>query len=170
MSHGYEIPAALIGGALSGGVVLTGVFLTENLTRRRTRDARLRDDLYRANVLLPVALAYLGSDPPDPRRMEIGSPGWDVDQQVTFLLLRMEATVRDYPGNKGKRLRQTLDDVNARYAAAKIRYQARSLTLSIDDRLAIDLSQVSAALLPERRLLLDDAIKRYVEGGFSWEE
>jgi hypothetical protein len=166
----YEIPAALVGGALSGGVVLTGVYLTEHLTRRRTRDALLREDLQRANVLLPVGLAFLGSDPPDSRRFEIGSPGWDVDQQVTFLLLRMEATARHYPGDKGRRLREAIDDVNARYVAAKVRHLARGLTLSIDDRLAINLAEVSAALLPERPILLDDAIKRYVAEGFPSED
>ena len=166
----YEIPAAVIGGALSGGVVLTGVYLTEHLTRRRTRDALLREDLQRANVLLPAGLAFLSPDPPDSRRFEIGSPGWDVDEQVTFLLLRMEATARDYPGDKGRRLREALEDVTARYAAAKVRHYARGLTLSIDERLAINLSDVSAALLPERPMLLDDAIKRYVAEGYPSED
>lgn len=115
---------------------------------------------------IELAVTYIGPKPPDQLRLTIGSAGWDVDQRVTRALLSMEATSRYMGGRRGRRLRGALDDVSARYMAAKLRYLTSGRTLTADEILAINVSDVSAAILPGREPF-DDVVKRYMERGFD---
>jgi hypothetical protein len=92
--------------------------------RTAERPNTLKSERPRLNMLLPVALAYLGEDPPDERRQQMGSPGWEINQQVASLLMRMESAAREVSVNAGEKAQSHIDDVMARYLAAPTRLVA----------------------------------------------
>lgn len=162
-----EILAAIIGGAISGAVILAAVYLTDYVNKNRAIHDQLRADLQKATLLLPIVLVYLGPNPPNALRLSIGSPGWELDQQVTMLLMRLEVGVRHLRGRQAnERAVDAISDINARYISAKIRFQRDGIVLSYPDMQNITMAATSEALLPPPNRL-DDRIKRYVERGFS---
>jgi hypothetical protein len=159
-----EIQAALLGGLIAGAVVLIGVSLSEALTRGRERWTAMREELHRIVMRLPVALIYLGPNPPDPARVSFGSPGWAVEREVTDALFKIEALARGRRGKRYEEVKKAADDLTARFSAALMRAH-NGQYLSYAEMLEIAATQLTRAILGEREHI-DQLFKQYVREGF----
>ena len=77
-----SIRPAIVGGVISGGVVLLGVLLAEGLRHWSSRRNELQQATRTVVIRLPVAMVYLTATPPDESRLDVGSTGWTIYQEV----------------------------------------------------------------------------------------
>ena len=116
--------AAIIGGVISGAVVLLGILLAEWLRRPRTGTRNLGTPLGSFLLRSPVALSNLLPDASDPRRLQQGSPGWEVFQEVLTAALAADVASRPRITRRRATIRRSLDELTVRMGAAHVRWLA----------------------------------------------
>jgi hypothetical protein len=161
-----EIQAAIVGGVISGGVVLLGVFLTEGLNRRSARYEELRRATRTIIIRLPIALLYLSASPPDEQRLDIGSTGWTIDQEVVIALVGVDIASRPRWTRNRKDVRLAHDEISARLHAAYFIWQTRHEVVTNAQFLAVSGlgAELSTAVFGEREII-SALIDQYLRDG-----
>jgi hypothetical protein len=139
-----EIHAAIVGGFISGVVVLVGVLLAEWLRRRAGRHEALGRAAHTIILKTPGLLSYLLPEPLDERRLEWGSPGWDLLQEVFAACAEADAASRPKMTRNRKAIRDPLNEINVRVGAAHARWAVNGSGVTYDQVVA--LSALTSAL------------------------
>lgn len=162
--------AAIIGGVISGAVVLLGILLAEWLRRAQDRHTELRNATRVISLRSPVALSNLLPDASDPRRLQQGSPGWEVFQEVLTAALAADVASRPRITRRRATIRRSLDELTVRMGAAHVRWLATRQLITHEQMLSVGV-QVGALnrAVFGKRSLVDDLWDRYVSEGLPVE-
>lgn len=96
-------------------------------------------------VWMPAVLVYWGPSPPNERRTEIGSPGWQLLQQVNESLFEADLIARRKPLRNGRAIRSALDGLQAKFGGASFR-AADGVVIQYREMLEINTGNLVEAL------------------------
>lgn len=163
-----EIVTTLVGTLLGGSIATGGIYVTNRLERDREQWGVLQNAVHDLTLSVPIALAYLGTNPPSPNGQAFGTPGWDAQQRVTASMLKVDLITRKRRRKRFRIIRRAADDLQARLTAARLRAE-QGKPLTFDDMTNISANILVRAVMG-RRQVLDDAIEKYMTYGFPEQE
>lgn len=161
-----EIHAAIVGGVISGGVVLLGVLVAEGMRRRSARTEELRQATRLVVIRYAIAMSYLTETPPDEHGFSLGSPGWEVYQEVFVALVGIDVASRSKWSRRCDDIRQAREDLSARLHTAWYLYTTKKAVVSMDQYMSASgvVADLNRAVFGERDTI-DALLDKYQRDG-----
>jgi len=114
---------------------------------------------------LPVALAYMATNPPSDRRVEFGTTGWNVYQAVQSALIEIDTATRHRGVRHRKRIRSAEEELSVRLFAANVR-STRGQYVTEEERLDFGISVLTEAVFGRRKTVMDEKFDKYLRDLF----
>ena len=146
--------------------MVTAASLAEGLRRRSARTQELRQATRVVVIRYAIAMSYLTETPPDEHGFSLGSPGWEVYQEVFVALVGIDVASRSKWRRRRDDIRRAREDLSARLHTAWYLHTTKKAVVSMDQYRSASgvVADLNRAVFGERDTI-DAVLDRYQKDG-----